>query len=955
MKARDFLKQVWPATGNFCIAVPHINKEGKRVYKHAVHDNMADAYLDGRARYKETDIYFGIFTHINQTMFSQRWNRFTPSRKRENMDAAKCLFLDLDVGKEDTKYASQGDALAALSRFLFRTGFPAPIVVSSGNGLHVYWPLKKPVPADDWRPQAALLRAILDDNGVSYDPSRTTDITSVLRMPSTLNHKEPGNPKPVAVLYDGDGETDNDVFFALLTRLGGHAKPMPITSYATPDGALPTNSGVGTNFPPTDPDDVANECEQVRLLRDKKGQIPEHHWYPVLGVLAYCTGGRQVAHKWSSGHPQYTHAETERKMDQWTANASVPSCAKLNSDGAQGVCQRCSHFGGQFKNPIVIVNKKPAPVAFVTQAQVQTPAYPQPLCPPPKPYNRTQGLSITRTDAQGLVVNITHELDLYPIEVTDGYVSGHAVNTGVSTWIARQSNAKGMMPTLKFEVSGDELVDLKLLSKKFVTRGIYGIEVGAEVKKYMSAYLRELNRNVGLKTQYVHLGWPAKDDTSKFILNKKVIDATGTVEACIMSDKVAIVTDAMTTGGDIQGQVDALKFFNRPGYEAHQFFILGSLASALFMATGQHGVVLNATGETGTGKTSALKAAAGFWADPAKYIVNGTANGITALARDARSMAIPNLPTMVDEITHMLPDDARAMVMAATQARLRDTLKQDRTPREAHLPGYRASLMMTTANASLHQLVNSGNNQAGTANSARVMEVPFTYAMQAHTKGEADAAGRAFDANYGWVGEYFMTKAMPTIDSLFHSVRRMMVRIDADIGARGSERFMVAAAAPIFVAGTFARWHGLIDWDMDAIYRWFRTVQVPAMRAQMREQSETVASDNILREFIAAHALDTVIVDSTPGNNVPTARPFSLRTQIAINHRLNHNEMWISKQVFTDWCRRKNTTVSSLLDDLHRQGVITMLDVRRNLSDGTNYTASFNRCFVVKADHPHII
>lgn len=945
MKARDFLALVWPAAGYYCIAVPTTNPQGNRVYKHSIHDNMDDAYLDGRARYKTNDIYFGVFTHIADRVMNLKWQKMLPSRKRENMAQAKCLFLDLDVGKGTGKYATQADALSALARFIFRTSFPAPIVVSSGNGLHVYWPLKDPVDASDWKPQAANLRAILDANNVMYDPSRTTDTTSVLRMPSTLNHKDPADLKKVEVLFEGDGEIDNLTFFTLLTLIGGNMTQVYAPAH---QGVLPSNIGPGTNFPATDPDDVAAECAQVREVRDKKGVVPESLWYPVVGLLSYCANGRQTAHAWSSGHPNYTPAETEAKMTQWQANSSVPSCAKLNSDGVQGLCQKCPHWGGQFKNPVVIVNKKPVTQAFVAQTTIlKALGCPPPVCDPPKPYARTQGLSVTRwDDVKNLTLTTLHEFDLYPISVSSGIVGEHKVNNGVSTWVGREYTISKRVTWRTFEVPNELLSDVRELAKHMTGHGWF-IPITVDVAKYMSAYLRELKAHVGLRQQATHLGWPDKDETDRFILNGKAITAQGLVEPCVMAKTTEIATDGMTQGGTLAGQIAALRFFNRRGYEAQQFIILASLGTPLVIATGQHGVAINASGDSAAGKTMTLKAGAAIWGNPAKFIVNGTANGITTHAREARAAALLNLPTFVDEITHMLPEDARAMVMSATQAQLRSTLKSDRTPREPKLPGYRAGTLIMSGNSSLHQTVNSGNNQAGTANSARVLEVQYDKTRQSHTKDEADAAGREFDTHYGWLGEYFMSRAMPSMPMLFDSVERMMQRINHDTNAAGIERFIVAAGAIVFVAGAYASYLGVIDFDIDALYRWYLRTLVPSARMQLSEQSASIACDNILREFISAQVLNTVVYDTTAN----IAHPLHLRDQIAINHRKGAGEMWISKAVFTEWCRRKGTTVSTLLDELYMLGVVTDKDTRRDMNDGTNFPAGKNRVFVVNANH----
>jgi hypothetical protein len=949
MNVRDFLKLVWPAQGFYCVAVPTVNAQGKKGYRHAIHDTMDDAYIDSRVRYHTKDVYFGIFTHLQAAVFNQTYGRALPTRKRENMASAKTLFLDLDVGKSEPakpKYPTQGDALSALARFLFRTGLPSPIVVSSGYGYHVYWPLEDALPADDWRPYAQRLRLLLDHHKVIYDPARTLDISSVLRMPGTLNHKNPDDLRPVRIVHDGDA-TPNKLLLDLLTKLTAGLQPLSVNA-PNPSNFANIVPGV-TGFAPTDINEVAKECEQVRIFRDNKGNVPEPFWYVMLGLLGFCKDGETIIHQWSAGHPSYTYAETQEKSDQWKRNGSVASCAKIAADGAQGVCQRCPHFQGVHKNPIVVVNKRPLATAFMAQQAHSTPIVLPPVCDPPKPYNRLTGVGVNRDDPKGgPPITILFELDLYPISVSSGVVSGSTINHGVSTWVAREFTANGTIVHTIFEVTNNLLSDGKVMGERFASQGLF-VPVTADVVKYMSAYLKELKKHTGMRPQQAHIGWPRKNDISQFALNGKVIDALGKSSPCIMAPQTQIATDGMTQGGTLQGQIEALKFYDYPGYEAHQFFILSAIGSVLFMATGHHGVVVNASGESAAGKSTALKAAAGFWGDPAKFIVNGTKGGISYHARDARAAALPNLPTMVDEITLMDPIDARNMVMSETQGRLRDTLKPDRTPREGKMPGHRASLMMTTANASLHQIVNFKSDVAGNANSARIFEIIFTKAMQHHTKSEADAAGREFDQHYGWLGEDFLKLAMPTMEHLFTSVERLMRRLDAELKTRPVERFFVAAAAPVLVVGEFMAHHGLIQWDMRRVYRWLTQTQFPAMRRQLRGLEAEIAYENVLREFIAQHALDSISNDGS--GNIP---PAHLRSQLVIERRPDLKELWIRRSVFTNWCKARGTPADAALDALYVNGVLKDIDSRRYLGEGTSYAIGRSRVIVVDAAHPEI-
>ncbi|MCZ2079680.1 MAG: hypothetical protein LC130_32320 [Bryobacterales bacterium] len=87
-------------------------------------------------------------------------------------------------------------------------GMEPSFVVLTGNGLHCWWLLKEPCTfeTDAERSDAArvvarwhtLLRLRAAAKGWAYD--RLSDLARVLRIPGTVNHKDPVNPKKVTLL-----------------------------------------------------------------------------------------------------------------------------------------------------------------------------------------------------------------------------------------------------------------------------------------------------------------------------------------------------------------------------------------------------------------------------------------------------------------------------------------------------------------------------------------------------------------------------------------------------------------------------------------------------------------------------------------------------------------------------------------------------------------------------------
>lgn len=138
------------------------------------------------------DIYFSVGTFHTQ------------SRTQAQAAQLKAFIADIDCGAEkftrnpEGAYPTQSDGVSALVNFAKDTKLKPSMIVSSGEGLHVYWVLDEPIPAADWTAQARDLKRLFEHKGLKADPSRTADAASVLRPLGTA-HK---NGKRVALLKD---------------------------------------------------------------------------------------------------------------------------------------------------------------------------------------------------------------------------------------------------------------------------------------------------------------------------------------------------------------------------------------------------------------------------------------------------------------------------------------------------------------------------------------------------------------------------------------------------------------------------------------------------------------------------------------------------------------------------------------------------------------------------------
>jgi predicted P-loop ATPase len=285
-------------------------------------------------------------------------------RTHHNALGAKAFWLDIDAG-HDKSYPNQQKAFEAVKVFCKKLNLPIPIVVSSGAGLHIYWCLLQTLSPDDWGFYASGLEQLCVEHDLKADPSRTTDITSILRTPGTHNRKRavaqlvecapafldeagPCSPQPIerfAVFADHapreQGKKHSPASLPVMLPgstahlLGGN----DVRARVTQDDLL---SGI-EDYPEVSGAEIANHCARMRQMRDKRGVLPEPLWYANLGVLAFCKDGDQLAHAWSSGDLRYSEAETSERLARARTLTGPTTCNKFHSLDA-GTCEACPHF-----------------------------------------------------------------------------------------------------------------------------------------------------------------------------------------------------------------------------------------------------------------------------------------------------------------------------------------------------------------------------------------------------------------------------------------------------------------------------------------------------------------------------------------------------------------------------------------------------------------------------------
>ena len=952
MDTLAFLRAVWPTTGLYCVAYPAVSGKG---YAHSVFETIEKAAAFAKKKGEDSNVFFNVHALVEPQVWNDKkfrnketkeWEPGWSVRLQRNMRAAKCFFFDLDVGQSTktlAKYETRNDALVDLRRFCDTAKLPIPLVTSSGGGLHVYWLLQDEISSREWVDHAARLFALAKHLQVRVDASRTTDTSSVLRVVGTDNLKG-GKRRPCTLLKAGRPTPTADFLAALdaaLVREGVSAGAR--RAQQPDDDILGSNIGPDDFGPPVTIKQLGAACAQVRYYGKLKGAVDYTHWHKMLGLLRHVENGRVIAHALSSG-PTYNRDACDMKLDEQEAREIGPtSCQVLDQVCGNNLCAACPVYG-KVKGPIVAARwpeRAAPPPPPPPHDNDDTPEPPKRL-PPPKDFYLTKDGRIVheKRTKDGLAVGtIILQGDLYPMVRQVDILGG----TDQHLWCAKLPREDEKV----FILPSGVLHDQRGLAVELSNRGIYVSPDNIKsVQTYMSAYIQDLQREASAESQRSHLGWT--EDRDQFILPDKTLQADGGVVRTSLShelEDIALKLRGIGKKGTLQRQVELVQFYNKPEYIGQQFLILGGLAAPIYFATGHFGCIINAEGETGASKSSALFTAGSFWGKPSKYVVNGTTSGASPKARQKVIQSLCNLPVCLDEITHIANDVAQEFAMNISQGGQREILDRNAKMRPP-VEGEKATICLTTSNKSLHAIL-SHNNPAGTAGSMRVLEIHLEKADKRNS-GAAEDFLFELNQNYGHIGEATMLHVIQNLPAVITRVRQIQRELTVASDAEPGERFQMSAAASILCICEIANKLGLIHFDVAAIRHWFLTVQMPTSRGVIVEEYPSATA--VITSYIEKISGNTIVTDK--GNaNIPRTPNGAIMGRYERDTKL----LWVLKDAFKDHCLQKRAPYTQYVQELFDARIILDKNARKTLGQGTEVEKGRSYCFLIDMGHADLV
>ena len=341
MQATDFLQTIYNGASSGWLTVWTL-PDKKTAYFPVIKINDVAVYAESLT--ETHDIYYGVGLRGKKLGKNQRGGN-------EDVTVIPALWSDIDIQSPAHKETALPPTIEDALDFLDSLPLKPSLVVNSGNGLHVYWLLDKPLGiatgahrnniAGALRGWQMFINAAAKEKGWKLD--NTSDLSRVLRLPGSLNHKKGSPGERVTVIAESGARYAPTDFSAYIQQEEKPEDP--------PEGTAAFSGTVGSG------ERILEKCAFMRHCRDNAATLPEPQWYAMLGNLALCSDGAALCQEFSKAYPGYNAAETKNKIAHAKEAAKPHTCAYIRD----ALCFDCGNCDAGCKAPVAL--------AIITKAE----------------------------------------------------------------------------------------------------------------------------------------------------------------------------------------------------------------------------------------------------------------------------------------------------------------------------------------------------------------------------------------------------------------------------------------------------------------------------------------------------------------------------------------------------------------------------------------------------------
>lgn len=935
MDAYGFLRFIWPESGYYCIATP-----GKTSgYVHHTYKTIEEAaakamQLDEAGR----DVFYCMSTLAESKVVSTQkdGSEKIQYRVKSNLYTIQTLFFELDVAKPDesesrraAKFESREVAVQKLKEFCINIGWPPPTVVSSGWGLHIYYPLLSAVKTHDIEPVMHMLKRAARVLGFNLDMN-AADITRVFRVVGTHNYKR--DPQPVELLRKSNrydlGILRGAIESALL-RIG-ESVPTPSSGEFSGDNPF-GESNLAQDYPAIRVEGLM-ACPTIKAVVDAKGDVPYDHWWRVGQVVRFAEDGRQHFHDMSSGSSDYDYDYTEQVLDRFEHNNIGPTLCDTFASHVS-YCKDC-RFNGKIKSPISLgraaVSTSPPTVEHIDSTgavrEIEVSAAPYPYVRT----GRSVVLAVTNKDGETKEVEVA-SYDLFPVR----RVYNETERREYISWRAVLPR-EGAVDLL---ITASDMYDRRALASALVNSGIYVTYSNLDaLRDYMVAYIRVLQEAAQKDKLISRLGW--REDHTKFVYGRTIYSATGN-ETCEVESGSRVST-AIRSSGTLDEWKKIADVYSTRDFVAHQLAFATAFGAPLMAFTDISGGVINLLGISGEGKSSVQRLVNSVWGHPQEMMMPAEGRGSTYRAKIGYLTAMGNLAVCAEEITDMEPKDLGALIYSVNQGSDGWTMTQDRKLRAS--AGLWQLIMLSSSNSSIVEKLT--NLEGAAAKTLRVMEMRLPM-VDRYTKNEFQARfDQPLRTNYGVAGSVYAQYLVDHLDEVKAMLSKVMAKLDAEMDIKAEERVWSAMIAANVTGIIIARECGLVTYDPKAVYAYAKHM-IENMRNYTQDTHQTAAE--ILAEYLNEMQQGMLVVDEPTHVGKSAVKVITRPTRSIVGrYDMRSGLAWVAELPFKQWCIRKGLVFSDTTKELMALKVaVKTKNIKRVLGAGTEYRTGQVKCLII--------
>lgn len=949
MDTKEFLELVLPEEGNYVLTPAR----GKEAFWNE-HFTNVDDLTAAIKRYDKTNIelYFAVGKFADNLEVNAETGKTKVRRLQTQAVCFKTLCCDLDVGEDEVddkgnikvrKHKSQKAAAEAVLSFCDAIKMPHPMLVSSGNGVHAYWPMTKPISAEKWEKMSRALCAAMLEHDLVIDASKIYDPSMVLRPVGSHHKKDKLNPKQVRIVYPQPAR--DPIEYAQI--LVPYKDKLPAPKKGA--GKKPTSAvmaAVLENANPIRLDDV-RKCKQIDAMLESGGatdasgaQVTEPLWRAALGIAKYADNIPEAVVRLCSKHPEYDFDQNMRKLDGWRGTGPT-TCAMFKKLCPEG-CNGCK-FEGKITSPAQLTGG-------VTEVTVTHPVTNQPaqIKLPPRYSLKNGAVYYTPAGSD-----------------EDVFVAPYMMYVVARFTDVEESKAVAKIAVM-FPVEGTKLIDIDVtaiatggaeLNKALALRQVYTYGDNKHLRQYLMTYLQELQKATAIDYYYKHYGWQ-KDGTflgPNGLVGKQIsghVHYDGPIEQ---------YTEFVKQSGDLDSWLGMTKLFAHPQLHHHGFVYLMFAGAPLMKGSGLASILVNMySKDSGSGKTLTARFGLSIWGQPSKLIrtVNDTDNA------NWKHFGIMNsFGGYIDELTTMEQERLRNAVFSLQEGRERERVRQSadgfRDKSYWNMP------VMASSNRDLYEAL--GSRYSSEAEKLRVLQLPFDRVDVFERNGTnvGYQISKFLESNHGLLGPMIVDLIIANggPDAVYD---RAYQRFTEKYGFtfEGPERFYQAACVVADAIGELLDAAGLLKFDyVEQIRRVLEHIEY--LRGTL--QDETLNGLDLVFQFLTENADKIVHWRQVKTNNGdrsyiidPAPRIAFARTEAAYdgNGDLVGGHLFINRAAFKKWCHTNGAEFKATFTNLQRQGVKVEDNVRKTLFKYVQGATASGQTYCFSLDlssHPRLI